>query len=211
MTHIMIDLETLGIHPVSAPIIQVAAIPFELDGDGPALPAHVGAMQPFNAFVDVASNLREPFNRRIEPDTVAWWAETDPQMLVAIMRDEEAIPLHMVLGQLSVWDIFLDAANVEGVWANGATFDVTMLEVAYAQAEMTAPWHFRTIRDVRTIAMIAAGDDACWQGGTITERERTGKKHDALVDCLRQIRLVQQTYQRRIKPTGMALVDVMAE
>ena len=61
----MIDLETLGTNSVTAPIIQIGAAAFELTGDGPT-------REPFRLHVDSRSCLRPPFNRLIDPDTVAW-------------------------------------------------------------------------------------------------------------------------------------------
>jgi hypothetical protein len=191
----MIDLETLGIDPVTAPIIQIGAEAFDLDGDGPRTD-----VPPFRLHVDPKSSLVAPFNRVINADTVAWWAETDPELLVQIMRSKEK-PLEHALAELSIWVLGLNSSaplDVEGVWANGATFDVVMLEMAYKQAGMRAPWHFRAIRDVRTMAMIAGDHDVCWTGGTVTDIERDGAKHDALVDCLRQLRMVQQTWKHRV-------------
>lgn len=189
--HVMIDLETLGTDVVTAPIIQIAAAPFRLEDDGPA-----PRTPPYIAKVNVNSNLGAPYNRCISADTVAWWAETDPALLVKLMKGH-GVSLSTALGGLNVW-FGIEIDKVEGVWANGATFDITMLEMAYQQEGMRAPWPFRAIRDVRTMAMIAGDDDACWKGGTITEDEANGQKHDAYVDCLRQLRMVQQTWQRRI-------------
>jgi hypothetical protein len=193
--HIMIDLETLGTDPDTAPIIQIGAVAFELAEDGPK-----DTVPFFRCHVNAASNLVHPFHREINPDTVAWWAETDPALLVQIMRGN-GVPLAMALGELTIWALGLDSAerNVEGVWGNGATFDISMLEAAYRQEGMRVPWSFRVIRDVRTMAMIAGDNDRCWNGGRVTETERDGKKHDAVVDCLRQLRMVQQTWQTRVR------------
>lgn len=191
---IMIDLETLGTDPVTAPIIQIGVVAFRLEDDGPACE---GSGPFFQRAVRAASNLRPPFNRVIDPNTVAWWADTDPKLLVRLLRDTDGDSLREVLGELGLWIIGL-GDDVKGVWGNGATFDISMLEMAYKQADLLTPWHFRTVRDVRTMAMIAGDDDRCWKGGTVTAIEATGRKHDALVDCLRQVRMVQQTWQLKI-------------
>jgi len=81
MVHVMVDLETLGLDPTSAPILQIGAAAFELNGDGPATGVPL-----FSANVNVASNLRHPFHRSIDPGTVAFWADTDPELLVELMR-----------------------------------------------------------------------------------------------------------------------------
>ena len=189
----MIDLETLGVDPITSPIIQIGAAPFQLDEDGPMS----GLTQLFRTHVNASSCLVAPFNRRIEPGTVAWWARTDAELLAEIMTGV-GLPMAQALYELREWVLGI-GQDIQGVWSNGATFDITMLEIAYRQAGIHIPWPFRAVRDVRTMAMIAGDDDACWNGGTVSAIERDGKKHDALVDCLRQIRLVQQTWQRRVK------------
>ena len=190
--HVMIDLETLGTNPATAPIIQIGAVGFTLTGDGPAERTAL-----FRTNVDARSCLRAPFNRRIDPSTVAWWVNTDAPLLAKIMGGD-GLPLAQALVNINEWFARLGSPP-EGVWANGATFDVTMMEVAYEQAGLPTPWSYRAIRDVRTMAMIAGDDNACWEGGTKTAYELTGQKHDALVDCLRQLRMVQQTWQRRVR------------
>ena len=184
----MIDLETLGIDPATAPIIQIAAVGFRLDADGPEDRA-------FQTNVNAGSCLRHPFHRHIDPGTVAWWASTNPALLVEIMNGKGP-DLGAALQDLS---LFLQDIEIEGVWAKGPTFDITMLEEAYKQADMRVPWNFRMVRDVRTMEMIAGEHAEVWDGGTVTGREKAGKAHDALVDCLRQLRVVQQTWQKRIK------------
>jgi hypothetical protein len=198
MTHIMIDLETLGTDPVEAPIIQIGAVAFELEDDGPS-----DAYPYFRVMVDAQSCLVPPFTRIISPDTVAWWADTDPELLVRLMRERGGHPLAEALAELGLWIMQIDD-GIEGVWSNGATFDISMLEAAYKQAGLRTPWHFRTVRDVRTMVMIAGNDERCWEGGTITETEAKGIKHDALVDCLRQVRVMQQTWKLRVKQDEMA-------
>ena len=200
--HIMIDIETLGLDPASAPILQIGAAAFELDGDGPA-----AGIPLFTANANVASNLQHPFHRSIEPGTVAFWADTDPELLVEIMRGHGSSLTH-VLAELGIWFTRVDTV-IEGVWSNGPCFDIAMLEAAYNQDGMRVPWTYRMIRDVRTMAMIAGDHDPCWTQGTITEIEREGRKHEALVDVLRQIRMVQQTWQRRVMP--MPVVEVLNE
>lgn len=199
--HVMVDLETLGTDVVTAPIIQIGAVAFRLEDDGPAVDRP--GVPWLRLHVNAASNLRPPFNRVINPDTVAWWAETDPDLLVEIMRGEERMDLREALGEIGLWlvkmgDGLRGRTPLEGVWGNGATFDISMLEMAFGQAGLRAPWSFRNIRDVRTMAMIAGDDERCWKGGTVTGIEATGKKHDAVVDCLRQVRMVQQTWKHRV-------------
>lgn len=190
--HIMIDLETLGTSPVTAPIIQIGAVAFSLTGDGPAERAPL-----FHVTIEAASSMGPPFNRRIDPSTVAWWAKTDPALLVEILEGK-GMPLDHGLRALTEWFTRIGEAP-EGLWSNGPTFDVVMLELAYQQAHLPIPWSYRAIRDMRTMSMIAGDDNLCWEGGTKTLHEQTGQKHDALVDCLRQVRVIQQTWKRRVR------------
>src|SRR5678815_2244529 len=156
----MIDIETLGLDPTSAPILQIGAAAFELGGDGPATGVPL-----FTATVNVGSNLQHPFHRSIDPGTVAFWADTDPELLVELMRGKGEM-LTTALAELGIWFIRIDDA-IEGVWSNGPTFDISMLQAAYDQEGMRVPWTYRMIRDVRTMAMIAGDHDPCWTQGTI--------------------------------------------
>jgi hypothetical protein len=189
----MLDLETLGTDPATAPIIQIGAVGFELGGDGP-----MAGVPLFSELVSARSCLEPPFCRTLDPDTIVWWAETDPELLVKIMRGQ-GVSLSNGIASLGIWFARYDDDGIEGVWSNGATFDIPMLEAAYKQEGYRIPWHFRTVRDVRTMAMIAGDDPRCWNGGTVTETEARGQKHDALVDCLRQVRMVQQVWALKVR------------
>lgn len=191
--HIMIDLETLGLDPATAPVIQVAAVAFNLGVD------HVALTPYFNAHVDARSCLMSPFNRVVQPDTVAWWAKTDPALFVEIMENPLRMSLDHALEGLSDWT---QTIEIEGVWANGPTFDISILEACYKQAGLPIPWSYRVVRDVRTMAMVAGEDPICWEGGQISDYERSGRKHDAVVDCLRQIRMVQMTWLHHVRQTS---------
>lgn len=192
--HVMIDLETLGTDPEEAPIIQIGAVAFRLDEDGPA-----AGVPYYRGMVSAQSCLDHPFHRQISIGTIVFWLSTDPELLLTLLQDPARIDLREALGELGLWMVRCEEP-IEGVWGNGATFDISMLEMAYKQAGLVPPWHFRTVRDVRTMAMIAGDDEGCWKGGTVTTSEATGRKHDAVVDCLRQLRMVQQTWQRRVRP-----------
>lgn len=190
--HFMIDLETLGTDPVTAPIVQIAVVPFTLTGDGPC------ELVDFQCYVSAGSNEDAPFYRRASADTIKWWVGTNASLLAKIMGNPDAIALRSALGILA--DYFPTiGVDIDGVWANGPTFDISMLNAAFGQAGMKSPLPFRAERCVRTMAMIAGDDPDCWEGGTKTALEQQGEAHDARVDCHRQIRMVQQTFQRRIK------------
>lgn len=73
------------------------------------------------------------------------------------------------------------------IWGNGATFDISILENAYAQLnrekfEIEVPWKFWDIRDVRTVVDLANGYAA--KGG------RPKGAHNPIVDCEWQINYV---------------------
>jgi hypothetical protein len=191
--HIMIDLETLGLDPATAPIIQIAAVAFNLGVD------HVALTPLFTAPIDARSCLMAPFNRRLDPETVTWWAKTDPALFIEIMENPVRLGLQRALVELGNW---MSSIEVEGVWGNGPTFDISILETCYKQADIAIPWSYRVIRDVRTMAMIAGEDPVCWEGGQMSDYERTGRAHDAVVDCLRQIRMVQQTWLHHVRQSS---------
>jgi hypothetical protein len=190
--HLMLDMETLGTHPVTAPILQISLVPFNLDEDGPLKNAN-----DFQCFVSAQSNEGYPFRRRANCDTIRWWAETNPALLAKIMDKEHGISLAKALQRIVgyIQAIRNEGLTIDGIWAKGPTFDISMIESAFEQAGIPVPWDFRDHRCVRTMEMIGGKG---FDGGTKTARELSGELHDARVDCDKQIRLVQQVWQRKL-------------
>lgn len=161
MTDIMIDIEGLGTGP-DATILTIAAQEFDpLVRDS------------FGVGLYVRVDLESQQDRQIEQGTLEWWA-TQP----AVVRDDtfseqDREPLRDALAKLHrmIW-------HARRVWAQGPTYDMTILEHAYKSLGMPLPWKYYSVRDSRTLF------------GLVPSLEKYPASHHALEDCRRQVRLL---------------------
>jgi hypothetical protein len=165
MKHCMIDTETLGLKP-DAKILSIGAVMFDPRED------ELGAE--FYAVFD-----RDSQPGRVEDEgTIAWWAKQSEEAKAALTRTP-AIPMPTILKEFRDW---WGRCGAKYPWANGAAFDIPLLENAYDP--LSTPWKFYHVRDTRTIY---------WLGNTKPIRS-TGH-HDALEDAKAQALAVIRAYR----------------
>jgi inhibitor of KinA sporulation pathway (predicted exonuclease) len=127
---------------------------------------------------------------KIDFDTVAWWMKQDHQVKKDLFSDYTD-DIQWVLNSLRHW---LEDNCI--VWGNGATFDIALLEDAYRLSDplitydLKIPWHYRNIRDVRTVV-----DLASLSGFDKKKVEREGTHHNALDDAIHQAKLVSESFR----------------
>jgi hypothetical protein len=172
MKHIMIDLETLGTG-VDAVFIAIGAVYFDPDT------GELG--DEFYENIDWQSSLDA--GRKIDADTVKWWFAQSDEARNAILRDGG-----FLLRVLSTFDHF--CGNYPMVWGNGSSFDISMLEHAYREAKIEAPWKFWNVRDVRTIK-----DLGMKKINKSIFIHAEGTAHNALDDAKHQARYVSVLWQ----------------
>jgi hypothetical protein len=177
MAHLMIDIETLGTTP-DALILTVAAQSFDPVGDG-------YYNQSYYARVDFDSQI----DRKIEDGTLKWWATQNSMAREEAFSEDDRKPLEQVLDELGklIW-------QSSAIWANGPTFDMTILEHAYKSYKKPLPWQYYRVRDARTVYMLKP-DSAVLSNARVTNINRPASHH-ALDDCCRQIDLLQQTLRQ---------------
>jgi hypothetical protein len=159
----MFDIETLGVGP-AATILTIAAQSFDPLGTG---------YGPRQYYARITLESQE--NRNIDDGTIAWWA-TQPKAQAEAFAEENRIPLDQALDELGklIW-----TSNY--LYANGPTFDCTIIEHAYKSYNKPIPWQYYKVRDARTIYSL-------WP-----ELPRPATSHHALEDCRRQIDMLQAT------------------
>jgi hypothetical protein len=159
----MFDIETLGVGP-AATILTIAAQSFDPLGTG---------YGPRQYYARITLESQE--NRNIDDDTIAWWA-TQPEAQAEAFAEDNRIPLDQALDELGklIW-----TSNY--LYANGPTFDCTIIEHAYKSYNKPIPWQYYKVRDARTIYSL-------WP-----ELPRPATSHHALEDCRRQIDMLQAT------------------
>lgn len=159
----MIDIEGLGTGPDAA-ILTIAAQSFDPFGTG-----H------YDRQYYARITLESQENRRIQDDTLAWWA-TQPEAQTEAFAEDNRVPLDQALDEL-----YRLAWQHDYIWAQGPTYDINILEHAYKSYNKTQPWQFYRIRDSRTVLSL-------WPGRPVPPTS-----HHALEDTRKQINILQQT------------------
>jgi exodeoxyribonuclease VIII len=161
---LMIDMEGLATGPETC-ILTIAAQAFDPFGDG---------YYP-DKFYYARVDLESQPNRKIEQGTIEWWA-TQKEAQAEAFAEEGRIPLDQALDELGklIW-------HSKRIWAQGPTYDMTILEHAYKSYNKPIPWQYYSVRDSRTVFSL-------WPG-----LEKPPTSHHALEDCRRQIGLLQDT------------------
>ena len=161
----MIDIEGLGTGPDAA-ILTIAAQSFDPFGTGY-----------YDRQYYARITLESQENRRIQDDTLAWWA-TQPEAQAEAFAEDNRVPLDQALDEL-----YRLAWQHDYIWAQGPTYDINILEHAYKSYNKTQPWQFYRIRDSRTVLSL-------WPGRPVPPTS-----HHALEDTRKQINSLQQTFK----------------
>lgn len=168
MKNLMIDTETLGRTP-NAIILSIAAVKFEFSTD---------RIEKFSVNIDPADCRN--YGLVSDKETIDWWKNQSNDALAAFTTDQ--ITLDEALYKLSAF-IGTEYRDMV-VWANGCAFDIPILEWAYRAVQRKTPWKFWNIRDTRTIFKVCDIDMRTY--------ERVGVYHNAVDDCLTQIKALKQ-------------------
>jgi len=115
-------------------------------------------------------NIEDAYLHRLTSDeeTRRFWDERGGP------RQGEAQPLRVVLDHLAG---FIGDMNPKAIWSWGSDFDFPILGNAYLRAGLDCPWRHYQQRDARTVYKLV-----------FPEEKRRGIDHNALNDCLRQIK-----------------------
>ena len=171
----MIDIECLGVSP-DALILTIAAVAFD----------------PFSNRIDQEHSMyyridpeSQP-NRGIDDATVDWWTKQPSIAQEEAFGEKDRVPLREALEKLSplIW-------RSNRVWANGITYDMTILEHAYKQNGINLPWQYYKVMDARTVFKM-------FPSVGIPKNH-----HHAFYDCVNQIGMLQEVFSHyRIKELG---------
>ncbi len=156
--NVMIDLETFGTQPGSV-IKAIGAVAFNT--------AH-GIYDSFYERINVQSCLDAGLT--IDWNTIEWWMTQPDEARSEMVKPGEL--LSDVLWSFSAW--VTKFRTTVGVWGNGASFDNSLLCVAYDKIPNSfLPWKYSEDRCYRTMKNMFPA---------ITH-ERTGTHHNALDDA----------------------------
>jgi hypothetical protein len=160
----MIDIETLSTKP-NAVILNIGAIGFD--------PFTNSVYDQHVVYHRVSTDDQD--NRDIDDDTVAWWSQQGEEAQVEAFSEDNRVPLEEALDDLSQL-----VRKCGRIWANGISFDMTILEDAYKGYNKALPWKYYRVLDARTLYKL------CPNAG------RLGNDHHALADCVNQVTLLQK-------------------
>ncbi len=172
---IMVDIETLG-SKENAVIISIGVMAFDLDSD-------VTVSAKWNVIAE--SN----YDRSINPKTVMWWLQQSKEAQDALVIPE---PIGLDDALLNLSKFFeLHLTDKGGVWANGATFDISILRNAFNQHSIPIPWQYRQEFCMRSLRHFGK------KVGLVYSTYKEGNSnHDALADVEIQVRYVKDVYAR---------------
>lgn len=172
--HIIFDLETLSVR-TNASIVSIAAVAFDIDNG-----------EIFDEIkIDINPNEWNKNNRHIDGYTIKWWLNQDNEVVKDIFGVKEN--LYDLKTALSKVSEFVDKhiTNELTVWGNGSTMDITILQSAYEYFDMSTPWKYWQVNDVRTIVALIP---------EIKENMNfIGQKHSPIDDCKHEIRYLVAT------------------
>lgn len=180
--HAMLDLETLGSHP-GCVVLSIGACIFD-----PESGVVWGAPdKTFGLRISIKSCVA--VGLRLEADTLEWWLAQDVRA-----RNEAMVAGHGwgIADALAKFHAWYRAANCQFVWCHGATFDVPVLDAAFAACKLEVPWAYKQVRDTRTVFHLGKMGPHL---DAVAERVGAGVKHSALADAITQAAQVCEAYK----------------
>lgn len=170
--HISLDIETLGTR-VGSVILSVAFVRFE---------DHASTTLNLNIHEQLDLGLQN------DPATHKWWATQSPDAWARATANP--YPILTALNHFSSWITAAVAGRPFRLWCHGASFDAPLLQEVYRVAGLPIPWHYRDVRDTRTLYDLAAVD---------LRDFATDDAHVALSDAMAQTRAAQEALRRLAK------------
>jgi hypothetical protein len=171
-TDIMVDIETGGTDPSHSPILQIAAVKFDL------ATKQVDATSMFDRC------LRIPEGRFWDESTRAWWANQNQAVFQDIVSRAE--DPKTVLIAFADWVGYQNPKPVK-LWAKPISFEWAFIQGYFRQFEVPNPFHYRYGRDLNTYLEGKGVEDPFKFAKTIPF---DGDAHNALHDVLNQIKVL---------------------
>jgi hypothetical protein len=138
MSHVMVDLETMGTGSYAA-IISIGAVKFS-PNDGP-----ISIEEPYYTAVTLESSMKAGL--RVDAKTIEWWFSADRTAARERWLSEPKVDIDEALLGFSAW---YGEDKTLPVWGNGATFDNVILSNAYLTTGLDKPWGYTADRCFRT-------------------------------------------------------------
>lgn len=170
----MIDIETTGTNAQENAILQIAAVRFN---------RHTKEIDHkfFNRCLQV------PPGRYWAEDTRDWWMQQNQDVLRNILSRAE--PPEIVMRAFFDWVGEGPSIMPRAFWAKPISFDYVFVSSYLRQFGLMQPFHFREAVDLNSYLLGKGHENRREFWSTV---EPVGEAHDALNDCLYQIRAIFQ-------------------
>ena len=156
MTHLVVDIETLGVEKGS----YITSISAKILGT--------------NIGFDARNITYEGLSPTMDYNTVKWWlTKTDEDAKQALFVGE---PIH-IYDALDAFTKFCEENGVDKYWGNSFDFDMGHLEFWYKKQGKKVPWKFWELRDIRTIKSFLTAEE-------ISAIESNTYKHNSVNDVV---------------------------
>jgi len=177
MRDIMMDLETLSLDN-NAVVTSIALVEFDLD---------TGVIgKKLEVSLDV---LPQALNGgKIDEDTLKWWNEQSNEAKNALITAKR---VKLLTGLEKVTDFITschDKLNDVRLWGNGISADNVWLRNLYRRHSVDFPLMYWCDKDVRTVVDLLPYKEV--------EIPFEGTKHNAIDDCIHQIKMVCVTLDK---------------
>lgn len=166
----MVDLETMSTNPTAA-IISIAAVEFDIKT------GETGRQ--FYRNVSLKSSMQNGLT--IDGDTIEWWLKQSKEA-ISVLFDNQ---VGLIQALINFNEFY---AGYERVWANPCSFDFPILENAYRSNGSESPFSYKLRRDLKTFMDLT--------GTSSKDIPFKGVEHNALDDCLHQIKLTVVAYEK---------------
>lgn len=166
--HIMVDIETLGTRAYSV-ILSIGAVAFNFDSP-PDL------KKSFYRNIELSETSQS--GRTITYTTVGWWFQ-QPDNAIKGLLTPKPVGLREALVDFEKF-IHKNLGKKCAMWANGATFDLSILRNVLEQHKLSV-WHYRQEACMRTLRHMEHLVGLKW-----SDESTVGIKHNALDDAIRQ-------------------------
>ncbi len=182
----MVDLETQSTRS-DARIIQIGAVNFIRYSGTVKKPVIINKFK-----VNVDTTIGS-----VSEATLAWWDQQKANApgLEESLNTPEPISLEEALVKYKKF-----VGGSRGVWSNGSNFDTVILENAFLECKICNPFKFWQVLDQRTLVNLFDINKVYKEESL---RLIKGDAHDAVVDCMRQVYVVQQCFNNLRK-----LIDI---
>lgn len=167
LNHICVDIETLSTRS-NAVIVTIAAVKFNFISN-----------ETETFCVNVNPVEGKKLGLHISKETLDWWRLQKPEACKAWQTCRLGLS-----EALTNFDTFCGSDKNTHYWSLGTNFDFPILESSYFALNRKEQWRYWNLHDMRTAFYLAGLDTK--------QEERVGVYHDALSDCLTQIKWLKK-------------------